>query len=355
MRISAPGRTEIGGNHTDHQHGCVFAAAVNLACVVDAERADAVSIHDKNHNEMSQRLIDGIMDYFQKHGYNTGGFTAKISSDVPVGSGLSSSAAFEVAVGKTLSALYNEDRVPPLALAEAGQYAENVFAGKPSGLMDQLASAVGGLVCMDFADPAKPLVRPIERDFSSFRHALCITDTKGSHADLISDYAAVTEEMRAVAAYYGKRVLRDVDERDLIGDIRGIREQAGDRAVLRALHFFAETARAKQEADALEDGDFDAFLRLVRESGDSSFRCLQNAYSPTEPADQGIPLGLEISRRALRGRGACRIHGGGFAGTVQAFVPLDMLDAYRNALDAVFGENACRPLTVRKEGAVRIT
>jgi galactokinase len=354
VKVSAPGRTEIGGNHTDHQHGCVLAAAVNLVCVVEAEKAEAIEISDKNHDETSQRLIDGILDYFARSGYSTGGFRARISSDVVVGSGLSSSAACEVAIGKTLSVLYNDDNIPPPELARAGQYAENVFLGKPSGLMDQMTSAVGGLVFIDFADPKRPLVKQIDRDFDKFGHALCIVDTKGSHADLTPDYAAIPNEMRAVAEYFGKNVLREVDERDFERSIPKLREKLGDRAVLRALHFFSENRRAGDEADALEAGDFDRFLRLVTESGDSSFKCLQNIYSPDKPQRQDISLALELSRKALLGRGAVRVHGGGFAGTVQVFVPNDSLEGYRLAMDGVFGENACRVLKIRRDGATML-
>ncbi|MCL2486894.1 MAG: galactokinase [Oscillospiraceae bacterium] len=366
--VSAPGRTEIGGNHTDHQHGCVLAAAVQLDCVFCAARNDENVIRiesgeyppvfvDLNNLDAgslangSEKLAGGVAHYLRGLGHAVGGFDAFAHSEVLDGSGLSSSASFEVAVGRTFSALYNNNKISPLEMARAGQFAENHFLLKPSGLMDQLASASGGLVFIDFADPAAPIIKNLNTDLTCFGHKLCITDTKGSHAGLNSDYAGIPEEMHAVAEMFGAAVLRDVDESRVLANIRKIRDTLGDRALLRALHFFAENRRAREETEALERGDFAAFLSLVNQSGGSSFMYLQNAYSISNPQNQGIPIGLEASGRVLKGRGASRVHGGGFAGTIQAFVPDETAEEYRRTLDGIFGEGACQVLQVRAEGA----
>lgn len=365
--VSAPGRTEIGGNHTDHQRGRVLAAAVNLdtICVVSPNTENRIHIVSKNHKPdiidlnaleplageagHAASLIRGIVVWFKQNGYKVGGLDAYTTSDVLSGSGLSSSAAFEVAVGNMLNILYNGCTVTATEIAVAGQYAENAYFGKPSGLMDQMASSVGGFVHIDFADPQKPTVTPVDFDLAAAGYTLCVVDTKGSHSDLTSAYAAIPAEMKAVASAFGKEYLSETDEAAFYSDIPRLRSVAGDRAVMRAMHFFAENARVTAQADALRCGDVQEFLKLVIESGESSFCCLQNIYAA--PDEQGISIALALSKRVLAGRGgAWRVHGGGFAGTILAFVPNALLEEYRGALNSALGENACRSLTVRPTG-----
>ncbi|MCL2085003.1 MAG: galactokinase [Oscillospiraceae bacterium] len=369
--VSAPGRTEIGGNHTDHQRGSVLAAAVDLdmICVVSPKDEPEIRIESEGYRpeiidlkDLSPRpdeygrasaLIRGVAAGFRRGGYEIGGLDAYTVSLVKGGSGLSSSAAFEVATGNMLSHLYNGGAVTPERIAMIGQYAENEYVGKPSGLMDQMASSVGGFVRMDFADPDNPVIEPVKFDLEASGYALCVTDTKSSHSDLNAEYAAITVEMGAVAEYFGKRFLSEVCERDFYGAIPHLRAKAGDRAVLRAIHFFDEDARVKKQAAALESGDIKEFLRLVNRSGDSSFKCLQNIYA--EPREQSLSLALALSGRVLADAGgAWRVHGGGFAGTVQAYVPHGVLSEYRAVMDGVFGEGACRALRVRPAGGVKL-
>ena len=369
VTVSAPGRTEIGGNHTDHQRGSALAAAVGIDVRCDAapNGGDVINLVSEGHGSCavdlrepgprpdergrSAALIRGVAAWFARSGYQIGGFDARVSSRVPEGAGLSSSAAFEVAVGGVLSHLFNGGRVRPEHLALAGQYAENVYFGKPSGLMDQMASAVGGCVLMDFADPEKPVLTPVAFDPGKHGYALCVTDTKSSHAGLTAHYAAITGEMRAVAEYFGVKYLSEVDAAAFNAEIPRLRAVTGDRAVLRAMHFFGEDARVKKQAAALSRGDMDEFLKLVNESGRSSAMLLQNIYAG--PGEQGVALALALSGRALAGTyGARRVHGGGFAGAVQAYVPCDLLPRYRDAIDAVFGAGSCLELRVRKEGCV---
>ncbi|MBR0373873.1 MAG: galactokinase [Mogibacterium sp.] len=385
---SAPGRSEIGGNHTDHQRGEVLAAAVNRDviavvrpfaesvvriypegfdmvevaldvpdCAFDApDRAlDAPALTPSEEEQGTVRaLVKGVLAGLRDRGYQIGGFEAYTVSSVPVGAGLSSSAAYETLIGTVLSGLYNDGKVPSAEVAAVGQFAENVFFGKPCGLMDQMASSVGGMIHVDFADPAAPVVEQVPFDLRGHGYALCITNTGGSHADLTDDYAAVPAEMRRVAASFGKEVLRDVDAAAVLADIEALRAAAGDRSVLRALHFFAENDRVRGEVAALRGDDMDAFLRLVTASGNSSFKYLQNVYTNSDVQHQSISLALALSEHVLGGRGACRVHGGGFAGTVQAFVPDDMVAAYRAQMDAVFGAGACSVLQVRPCGGVRV-
>ena len=369
---SAPGRTEVGGNHTDHQRGCVLAGSVNLdviaVCAPNEENViriqsegypmDEIDLsvlqpveREKNH---AASLIRGVAARFAQLGLNIGGFDAYTTSNVLKGSGLSSSAAFEVLVGTLLSHCYNGGSVDAITVAQVGQYAENVFFEKPCGLMDQMASSVGGFVAIDFKDAGHPVVEKVAFDFASCGYALCIVDTGGNHADLTPDYAAIPVEMRAVAACFGREVLRDVDERALLADIAAVRAKTGDRAVLRALHFFADSARAQAEAAALRGGDFARFRELILESGRSSAELLQNVYSLQCPAEQGMPLALALSERLLSGRGAWRVHGGGFAGTVQAFVPADLLEQYRSTMEAAFGAGKCHVLSIRPVGGIRV-
>ncbi len=367
--ISVPGRTELGGNHTDHQRGRVLAASVDmdiLAVVSPSEeprvrlrsvgfsREDCVSLDDltpkAEEESHSPSLIRGIARWFFDHGLPVRGFDAYTQSEVPPGSGLSSSAAFEVAVGAAFRAVGGAD-VDNVELAKAGQYAENVFFGKPCGLLDQTACAHGGVVAMDFIDPSSPEIAGAELDLARLGYALCITLTGGHHADLTDDYAAVPAEMKAVAAEFGADELRSVDEAEFYARLGTLREKLGDRPLLRAIHFFGENARVSDLARALHDGDFDEYLRLVRESGRSSWELLQNVFSPTAPGEQGVSLALALSEKVLAGKGACRVHGGGFAGTIQAYVPLDKVDEYSAAMASVFGEGACRVLSIRAKGA----
>ncbi len=374
---SAPGRTEIGGNHTDHNNGVVLAGSVNLDIVAVVspneenvirmksygfEKIDDVDLSiltpQPNEAEHSASLIRGVAKGILDAGGKVGGFDCYSTSDVLRGSGLSSSAAFEVCVGAILRGEYNGNDMQLLdqvKIAQIGQFAENVFFGKPCGLMDQTACAVGGVITIDFKDPAHPVVGQTSIDLAKHGFAMCITDTKGSHADLTDDYAAIRREMESVAEQFGKKVLRDVDENEFYAAIPQLRKAVGDRAVVRAIHFYNDCRRAAQLCDAVRADDFDTFLRLIIEGGHSSFEFNQNAYSIKAPQEQGVPLALAISQKVLNGRGAWRLQGGGFAGTIQAFVPYDLLDAYRTAIDACFGEGSCHVLNIRNYGAVPVT
>ena len=366
--FSSPGRTELGGNHTDHQHGCVLAASVNMDMLaVAAPNGTAlVRIHSEGYpvltvdlsslspaedeRETSAALVRGVAARMAELGQSPAGFDAYVCSSVPAGSGLSSSAAYEVLVGTIFNVLFCNQVFTPVQVAQIGQYAENVFFGKPCGLMDETASAVGGVVSIDFQDPAAPAVRKVNFDFSATGHTLCIINSGADHADLTNAYAAITSEMKSVAACFGKAVLRDVDEAAFRATIPELRKALGDRAVLRAIHFFAENRRAVQEAQALERGDFAAFLALVRASGLSSSLYLQNTFAPSDPRQQAIPLVLWAAEEVLQGTGAVRVHGGGFAGTVQAFVPNDRLPDFLAAMERLLGPGMCHMLSIRPEG-----
>lgn len=370
--FSAPGRTEIGGNHTDHNHGRVLAAAINLDVVgmakpngsdvirlksVEYDRVDEVditSLAPSRSDYGSRSLIRGICARCKELGYKIGGFDCFTKTRVLKGSGLSSSAAFEILVATVVSCLFNGGEIDPVTAAMIAQYAENVYFGKPCGLLDQMASSVGGVTAMDFKDPQKPVIEKRELDLSAYGYALCVVDTGGNHADLTDEYAAIPAEMKKAAAFFGKEFLRDVDEKEFYQNIKALRAAAGDRAVLRAMHFFDDDRLAAEEAQALERRDFDGFLRMVRDSGRSSLMRLQNVFASSAPAEQGITLALAVAESLLQGRGACRVHGGGFAGTMQAYVPLDMLDAYREGMEKVFGEGACHILSVRDVGGVEV-
>ena len=366
--FSSPGRTELGGNHTDHQHGCVLAASVNMDMLaVAAPNGTAlVRIHSEGYpvltvdlsslspaedeRETSAALVRGVAARMAELGQSPAGFDAYVCSSVPAGSGLSSSAAYEVLVGTIFNVLFCNQVFTPVQVAQIGQYAENVFFGKPCGLMDETASAVGGVVSIDFQDPDAPAVRKVNFDFSATGHTLCIINSGADHADLTDAYAAITSEMKSVAACFGKAVLRDVDEAAFRATIPELRKALGDRAVLRAIHFFAENRRAAQEAQALEQGDFAAFLALVRASGLSSSLYLQNTFAPSDPRQQAIPLVLWAAEEVLQGTGAVRVHGGGFAGTVQAFVPNDRLPDFLAAMERLLGPGMCHMLSIRPEG-----
>ena len=370
--FSAPGRTEVGGNHTDHQHGCVLAASVNLdvIAVVAKNNDNVVRIKSKGYNmdtidindldvkeaekNRAASLIRGVVARFKELGYNIGGFDAYTTSNVLKGSGLSSSAAFEVLVGTILSYVFNDAKISAVEIAQIGQYAENVYFGKPSGLMDQMASSVGSFVAIDFNDPKKPIINKVDFDFASCNHTLCIIDTGGNHADLTDEYGAVPSDMKAVAKYLGKEVLRDIDEAELFAKLGDIRKDISDRAALRALHFFGDNNRAQLEAQALNNGNFEEFKRLVIESGNSSFMYNQNVYTCKNPTEQGLSLALAVSEKLLKGKGAWRVHGGGFAGTIQAFVPNGMLEEYKNAMEGIFGNGTCHILNIRPVGGTKV-
>jgi len=369
--ISAPGRTEVSGNHTDHQRGIVLAASVDLdiICVVSPNNENIVRVKSKGYpmdqirlNDMSVQpheaetsaaLIRGVAAWFSANGYKIGGFDAYTTSDVPGGSGLSSSAAFEVALGNIFAALYGPGPSPE-EIAMAGQYAENKYFGKPSGLMDQMASSVGGFVQIDFENPESPRIEPIAFDLSEAGFHLCIVDTKGSHSNLTADYAAIPDEMRRVSEFFGKRYLRETDQDSFYKNLTYVRSIAGDRAVLRAIHFFNENALVPKAARALKEGRLEDFLSLIIKSGYSSFTCLQNVFSPARPQEQGLSIALTLSEEILAGKGAWRVHGGGFAGTIQAFVPDILLNEYRDRMETVFGAKACRILTIRPKGGIEV-
>ena len=368
---SAPGRSEIGGNHTDHQCGRVLAASINLDAIAIVAKKESgivlksegypminVSLADllpkKEEEGTSAGLIRGVAARLKEEGYEIGGFEAYVTSDVLNGEGMSPSAAFEVLIGSILSGLYNEGNISPVLIAQAGQYAENVFFGKPCGLMDQMASSVGNLIFIDFADVKNPVIKKVNVNFEDFNHSLCIVDTKGSHADLTDEYAAIPEEMKRVAAYFGKEILKQVDKNEFYTNIPEIRKVAGDRAVLRAMHWFEETDRVIDQVNALEEENFEEFKKLIKSSGDSSFKYLQNVYSVKNLSRQEMAVGLALSDVILKGKGVSRVHGGGFAGTIQAFVPNDIVDIYKKNMEDIFGEDACHVLKIRKYGGMKV-
>ena len=370
--FSAPGRTEISGNHTDHQHGRVLAAAVNLETTarVHLNGSDTIrvasegyapveidlndlAVHE-NEKNTTAALIRGVAAAFAQRGARLCGFDAAVRSTVLPGSGLSSSAAFEVLIGTICNALFFDKRLSAVQIAQIGQYAENVYFGKPCGLMDQTASSVGGMVFIDFADPASPVVEKLDFDFASAGHALCIIDSGADHADLTGEYAAIPAEMCAAARVFGKDVLRDVPEEEFFARLPEVRTKCGDRAALRAIHFFEENRRVLAQAEALRKGDFGEFLRLVNASGHSSWMYLQNITPAGAAAHQEMGVTLALCERLLSGRGACRVHGGGFAGTAQAFVPADMLDRFKAGIEAVLGAGSCHVLSIRPDGGKRV-
>ena len=371
--FSAPGRTEICGNHTDHQGGRVLAAGIDLDALAivsltgrteirvksagfpeDCIQTDDISPRPEEQGT-SAALLRGLCAGLAAKGFRVGGFCACTVNRVLPGSGLSSSAAFEVLLGTAMNVLFCGGSLTPLETAQLGQFAENRYFGKPCGLMDQAASAVGGFVMLDFSDADHPRAEKIPFDFSSCGYRLCMIDTKGSHSGLTPDYAAIPAEMRKAAACFGKTLLSQVDESEFYVRLPEVRAAAGDRAALRAMHFFAENRRVAEEAAALKAGEFQTFLRLVLESGHSSFEFLQNAYPPSRTDEQGIPVALALCSRLLAERGgAWRLHGGGFAGTVQAYVPDDFFAEFSREIELVFGRGSCLPLSVRAAGGVRI-
>ena len=366
--FSGPGRTEVGGNHTDHQHGHVLCGSVDLdmlACAapnglgvarIQSEGYPALEIDlsdlapKKEEENTSAALVRGVAAKIKEMGYALSGFDACANSTVLSGSGLSSSAAYETLVGNIFNHFCCGDKLDPVTIAKIGQYAENVYFGKPCGLMDQMGSSVGACVAIDFNNPADPVVERVDYDFSKSGHALCIVDTCSSHGDLTDDYADITREMGAVAAYFGKKVLRDVPEQHFRAALPALRRECGDRAVLRAMHFYDDDRRAVQEAEALKAGDFDRFLALVNQSGRSSALHLQNTWSISNPKQQAIPVVLAVGAELLDGTGAIRVHGGGFAGTIQAFVPEDRLSLFKSGMEALLGQGKCHILHIRPQG-----
>ena len=371
--FSAPGRTEVGGNHTDHQHGRVLAGSVNLDVIAVVGRNDdgIVRIQSKGYDmdvidlrELDAKeaeigraasLIRGMCGLFAERGYKIGGFDAYTTSNVLKGSGLSSSAAFEVLVGFILNGLFNGGAISPVEIAKIAQQAERNYFGKPCGLMDQMASAVGGFTGIDFKDPADPIIEKVEFDLNAYGHHLCVVNTGGNHADLTGDYADITAECREISHAMGKDFLRDVDVDLFYERLPELRKTCSDRAILRAIHFFADNQKALDEKEALKAGDFEGFLKLINASGDSSFKYLQNVYSNSCVSEQGLSIALALTERFLKGRGACRVHGGGFAGTIQCFIPDDLLDDYKKAIELVFGSGSCYVLSIRPVGGCTIT
>ena len=371
--FSSPGRTEIGGNHTDHNYGRVLAGAVNLDNVAVAApngtsvvrilssgypqfEVDITKLQpNKEEFYTSVGLVRGICARLKELGFEIGGFDAVINSGVPKGSGLSSSASFEVLIGAIVSHLFNGGKLDAVLNAQVGQYAENVFFGKPCGLMDQTACSVGGLVTIDFADPAKPIVKKVDFDFTKTGYALVITDTGGNHADLNDEYASLPTDMKGVAAKLGKTVLREVSLEQVVDAIPALREQkVSDRAILRAIHFERDNARVAEQVADLEKGDFKAFLGKVIASGNSSFMYNQNVYPLNNGAEQGLSIALALSDMVLGSEGAWRVHGGGFAGTVQAFVPQHLLNKYVETLEHTFGKGKCHKLFIRPQGSIKV-
>lgn len=370
--FSAPGRSEIGGNHTDHQNGEVLAVSVNLDTIGVVRktddnvirlvsdnydeiiiRLDDVSVEEKE-KETTKALIKGVVSGFLERNYSVGGFQAYITSDVLIGAGLSSSAAFETLIGTILSGLYNCGKISATEIAIIGQYAENVYFGKPCGLMDQMASSIGNLVHIDFANPECPYVEKIDFDMEKYGYRLCITDTKGSHADLTDEYAAIPKEMKLVAKYFGKEVLRDISINDVLDNITDLRKKLGDRCVLRTLHFIYENKRVQKEVSALKAGNIGAFLDDVKAPGNSSFKYLQNVYSNQDIKNQNVSLALFVSEMFLGQNGVCRVHGGGFAGTIQAFVKNGYVENYKYEMDKIFGKDSCKDLRIRKYGGIKV-
>jgi len=367
--VSAPGRTELGGNHTDHNNGVVLAAAVHLDCLAVASPTDGkvirirsegfagiieIELDDlsprKEEEGTSAALVRGVAHGFRAAGYALAPFDACLAGDVPMGSGLSSSAAFEVCIGQIFNQLFNAGSIPPIELARIGRMAENVHFGKPCGFMDQIACAVQGILSIDFYDQSLPRVREVEFDFVDSGYQLAVVDTGGSHADLTPEYAAIPDEMARAAKVFGQEMARGLTIRQVLDKASQVRREAGDRAVLRLIHFIEENERAVRQADALRSGDMELYLDMVNASGDSSWRLLQNCISTTDFMEQGIPLALTLTERFLRGEGGWRIQGGGFAGTIQAYVPNDRFEAYRTFMDGLFGSDSVLPLRVRRPG-----
>lgn len=370
--FSAPGRTEVGGNHTDHQHGCVLAGSINLdvLAVVGLNNDGVIRIQskgypmdeiniadlDKKRSDVgrSSGIIKGICHKFAEMGCTLGGFNAYTTSNVLKGSGLSSSAAFEVLVANIINCLFFDKKATPIEIAKIGQYAEREYFGKPCGLLDQMASSLGGFTYADFGDPQNPVTESINLDIKNYGYTLCVVDTGGNHANLTKDYADITVECKKISNALGVEFLRDADQKQFYEKMPTLRKSYGDRAVLRGFHFFNEQNRVEAQRNALKQGDFEAFLKLVNESGESSYNYLQNLYSTSNVKEQGLCLGIALTKQFLKGKGACRVHGGGFAGTIQCYIPNDMLDSYVETIEAVFGKGSCNVLNIRSLGGCEI-
>ncbi|MEE1280457.1 MAG: galactokinase family protein [Oscillospiraceae bacterium] len=369
--FSAPGRTEICGNHTDHNNGKTLSAAINLDAIAVAAKdeqsievcsqgfaPDRIELCDieykENEKNSSRALIKGVCSGFNERGFKYGGFVTYTTSDVLKGSGISSSAAFEVLLCTIENYFYNNSGIDAVTIAKIAQYAENKFFGKPCGLLDQISSSVGGFITADFESPNNPEIEKIEFDFEKSGYVLCIVNTGGSHEDSTHEYAAIPAEMKAVAEFFGKQTLRELKREDIRHSAKVLREKIGDRAILRAMHFFDENDRVDSLSKALNENDFSEALKQIRRSGRSSFMYLQNVYSSTLPAEQGLSLALSLSDSILEYDGAFRVHGGGFGGTIEAFVPKNMLTEYKKCMDDVFGEGACIALNIRKQGGTLV-
>ncbi len=370
--FSAPGRTEIGGNHTDHQHGCVLAGSVNLDVIavvsvnndhivriksagypMDEINLDDLSVQKKETGHAAA-LIRGVCAAFRRNGLKVNGFNAYTTSNVLKGSGLSSSAAFEVLVSNILNGMFNDGKVDAVSIAKYSQFAEREYFGKPCGLLDQMASSVGGFTYADFNEPAEPIVEKINLDLQDYGYTLCVIDTGGNHVNLTQDYADITLECKAISNALGVDFLRDADVSAFYAKLGELRKTHGDRAVLRAFHFFNEEDRVDAQRSALKAGNFETFLQNVNASGESSYKYLQNLYSTSSVSEQGLSLAIALTKRFLNGKGACRVHGGGFAGTIQCYIPNELVDAYRTMIESVFGKDSCVPLIVRPIGGCEI-
>ena len=370
--FSAPGRTEIGGNHTDHQHGCVLAGSVDLDVIAVVSRNDTGIIKvqslgfdedcivaddlEKNEYEIGHApaLIRGVSAAFIKNGHKSGGFNAYTTSKVMKGSGLSSSAAFEVLIATIINVLYNDEKISPVDIAKYSQFAEREYFGKPCGLLDQMACASGGFTYADFNEPTNPIVENISVDIGEFGYTLCVVDTKGDHTDLTQDYADITLEMRSISNQLGVNFLRDADAEKFYNELPRLKGVCTDRAILRAFHFFNEQERVLLQKKAIIDGDFEDFLRLVNESGESSYKYLQNLYSTSAPKIQGLSLAIALTKKFIGNSGACRVHGGGFAGTIQCYIPTEKFAEYKAMIDSIYGDGSCIELFIRPVGGVEI-
>lgn len=371
--FSASGRTELSGNHTDHNNGCVLTASINLdklalvakrndnKIVVYTDYSNNPDVIDVNNLELdkdeygkSNALIRGVCAGIKNKGYNIGGCTVSLNNKVLMGSGLSSSASFESLIGEIQNALYNDNKISPVEIAKIGQYAENVYFGKPCGLMDQMGCSVGGIMSIDFKDNDNPIIEKVEYDFEKAGYALMIVDAKGDHSGLTNEYAAIREEMNAIANYFGKKVCRDITKEQLLENASKLRAEIGDRAVMRAYHFLEENERVINQINALKNKDINTYLKLMNESGLSSFMYLQNCFSITSSKSMGVALGICLTKDFLKGEGACRVHGGGFAGTIQALVPISRVDEYKKFMDSIFGDGSAVKIRVRQSPVCEI-
>lgn len=371
--FSASGRTELSGNHTDHNNGCVLTASINLdklalvakrndnKIVVYTDYSNNPDVIDVNNLELdkdeygkSNALIRGVCAGIKNKGYNIGGCTVSLNNKVLMGSGLSSSASFESLIGEIQNALYNDNKISPVEIAKIGQYAENVYFGKPCGLMDQMGCSVGGIMSIDFKDNDNPIIEKVEYDFEKAGYALMIVDAKGDHSGLTNEYAAIREEMNAIANYFGKKVCRDITKEQLLENASKLRAEIGDRAVMRTYHFLEENERVINQINALKNNDINTYLKLMNESGLSSFMYLQNCFSITSSKSMGVALGICLTKDFLKGEGACRVHGGGFAGTIQALVPISRVDEYKKFMDSIFGDGSAVKIRVRQSPVCEI-